>query len=648
MKNGLGLGTLVILAAGCAGGSSVKESAKRPQAGQRCGVKKAEANPKPLRRPGEPSSALALARKGTRTFAYVANADDNTLRTIDIDKKEELAKTSLPGTPAHVLVLSDGRVAVTLKDKSRLLLLQPDKKFKLTKLCSTETAAEPFALTTSNEEKSLLVTSGWGRALSQFSTADLKQEHSTALPREPRAVVVSNDGKTAFVSHVVGGKLSAIDLQGGSLGTPKNVSISPKDFDDRSRKLFARFRGAEPTKSRQIACQGYALAKSSAGGSRVWAPQVLVDPGDPEVKSFGYGDGMGAAEVPSVAVIDAVKRRADKQSVRAVREHHHRERPPCLLPRAAAFHHDKKRLLVACLGIDSVVEYDTTKASPRDAERRRFAVASGPLGLALDEKSNRAVVWSQFDQTVGIIDLNLAPILKEGELEKPSVTHLALSRSASQAQLGNLELGRKLFFATSNHQISSDGRACASCHPDGREDSLTWATPMGPRQTPMLAGRLAKTAPFGWDGKGRSVAAHLDHTFQRLGGMGLSRHEKSALIAYVASLPSPLPLSSSSRTLVARGKKIFHSARAACGTCHAGGTGSDRQLHDVKSAKAIDTQKRFDTPSLKFIAGTAPYFHDGRYRSLDELVQGVDGTMGHTAHLSKEDRRALIAYLETL
>jgi hypothetical protein len=53
-----------------------------------------------------------------------------------------------------------------------------------------------------------------------------------------------------------------------------------------------------------------------------------------------------------------------------------------------------------------------------------------------------------------------------------------------------LTRSRALFHETDDFRLSADGRACASCHPDGREDGLTWATPDGPRQTIMLAGRI--------------------------------------------------------------------------------------------------------------------------------------------------------------
>jgi cytochrome c peroxidase len=55
----------------------------------------------------------------------------------------------------------------------------------------------------------------------------------------------------------------------------------------------------------------------------------------------------------------------------------------------------------------------------------------------------------------------------------------------------------------------------------------------------------------------------------------------------------------------------------------------------------------FDTPSLRFVGGTGPYFHDGRFETLEALLKQSDGTMGHTKGLSQDDIRALVAYLET-
>src|SRR6185436_7284957 len=85
-----------------------------------------------------------------------------------------------------------------------------------------------------------------------------------------------------------------------------------------------------------------------------------------------------------------------------------------------------------------------------------------------------------------------------------------------------------------------------------------------------------------------------------------------------------------------------------CATCHEGGGGTDQAAHDVKSGDIDEASLKFDTPSLRYVGVTAPYFHDGRYSTLDELLVASDGKMGHTAGLSTDDRRALSAYLESL
>jgi cytochrome c peroxidase len=99
---------------------------------------------------------------------------------------------------------------------------------------------------------------------------------------------------------------------------------------------------------------------------------------------------------------------------------------------------------------------------------------------------------------------------------------------------------------------------------------------------------------------------------------------------------------------VARGNEIFHSAAAACSTCHSGPSATDNEKHDVQSKTAADKNGNFNTPSLRFVGGGGPYFHDGRYKTLRQLLTDADRKMGHTAQLSNDDLEALEAYLRTL
>jgi len=100
---------------------------------------------------------------------------------------------------------------------------------------------------------------------------------------------------------------------------------------------------------------------------------------------------------------------------------------------------------------------------------------------------------------------------------------------------------------------------------------------------------------------------------------------------------------------VTHGDTLFHDKETGCSSCHLDDDlSTDHATHDVRSATPFDTLPKFDTPSLRFIGRTAPYFHDGRYPTLLALLKGADGTMGHTKHLSDADLEDLSAYLSTL
>jgi cytochrome c peroxidase len=160
----------------------------------------------------------------------------------------------------------------------------------------------------------------------------------------------------------------------------------------------------------------------------------------------------------------------------------------------------------------------------------------------------------------------------------------------------------------------------------------------------MLAGRLdPMTQPYGWQGDAETVQAHLEQTLRRLGGRGMNEGELEALVAYCQEMDVPRTDVAPRAELVNRGSELFHDETVGCAVCHTeAGRGSDGARHRVGSGPELET------PSLTFVAGTAPYFHDGRYATLDELLRKSKGTMGWGAHLGDEDLRALEAYLLTL
>jgi len=183
---------------------------------------------------GRQGSAVVLARLGTTTLAYAADEDDDAIHTFDVGAASELAVTPLPGPPAQLLVLADGRVAATLRRQNRVVLLEPGEHAgaPLEVLCEAATAAEPWGLGATPDGARIVVTSAWGHTLTVLDAGSLETVARVDLPREPRGVLVDDDGRRAFVTHLVGGRVSVVDLARD--GQPvHDVALIPDDPEPR-------------------------------------------------------------------------------------------------------------------------------------------------------------------------------------------------------------------------------------------------------------------------------------------------------------------------------------------------------------------------------------------------------------------------------
>ena len=653
--------------------TTAKRSSKAPpvDVGD-CAAEPAGDAPRALDRTGV-GGAVALADWGDRTVAFVADEGEAQLVVVDVDAARVLGTHDLEGAPSAVAVSDGGRIYVTLVDRASVVVVLggADASAPMVTACRRKTVLEPRGLAIGPGSAPLVVVGAAEAELALLDPSTLEERGRLDLPREPRAVALVDDGRKAVVSHAVGSVASVIDVRDLDVDSVPLLSrhdhelrelakkVDEEVGDDEGegvqakvREILAEFETTIEDESRRYggrrrAVQGYAVAATTKPAGRVLLPQVLVDSGGPDRRTDGYGEPHGVTEVPSVAVIDASLGVAMQSSLRLDHRMTYRndDQPErCLLPRAAAIDDESGTLLVACLGSDTVVAYDALAPEPARAERRRWRVAAGPIGVAVDRFDRRAVVWSKFDRVLSVLSLGEGMAASGGDAR--SIRRVEVGRGDRRSL--ELVLGESLFHATNDARIARDGRACASCHPDGRDDGLVWSTPDGARRTPILAGRLEGTAPYGWDGSDRDFDAHVNEALRRLGGVGgLWSLEQRAILRYLESL-SPVTVAAKETPKTRRGQQIFASQQAGCAGCHVGPRHQDGALHDVGSATRADRAPRFDTPSLRFVGRGGPYFHDGRYPTLAALLSDEARKMGHTRHLSAADREALVAYLETL
>ena len=99
-----------------------------------------------------------------------------------------------------------------------------------------------------------------------------------------------------------------------------------------------------------------------------------------------------------------------------------------------------------------------------------------------------------------------------------------------------------------------------------------------------------------------------------------------------------------------RSREVFQSEKAACVVCHAGPRYTDRQIHDVGLGSAKDKYQGFNTPSLVDVFRKVRLLHDGRAKSLEEVLTGDHNPMQVTGkgELSPDELKDLVEFLKTL
>jgi cytochrome c peroxidase len=95
-----------------------------------------------------------------------------------------------------------------------------------------------------------------------------------------------------------------------------------------------------------------------------------------------------------------------------------------------------------------------------------------------------------------------------------------------------------------------------------------------------------------------------------------------------------------------RGRQLFRNDRVSCAKCHPAPLYTDLHAHDVGSRGESDERATFDTPTLVEAWRTAPYLHDGRYATIEQLL--TEGNHGRANKLSAEELADLAQFVLSL
>jgi cytochrome c peroxidase len=125
------------------------------------------------------------------------------------------------------------------------------------------------------------------------------------------------------------------------------------------------------------------------------------------------------------------------------------------------------------------------------------------------------------------------------------------------------------------------------------------------------------------------------------------------LHAYLVSLrpePNPSLRAGGVLTEAARRGKIVFEGKAECSGCHPGPYFTDLKSHKVGTLDPTEPDAQYDTPALIEAYRTAPYLHDGRARTLREVLtkHNAGDQHGKTTGLTEQEITDLETYLLSL
>ncbi len=541
----------------------------------------------------------------------------------------------------------------------------------------------------------------------------------------PHDVVLSGDRQVAYVTLYGSGKVARMSVTDASIGAPSYVDVGPTPaalaINGADDKLFIT-RFISPNSGgeiQQVTISNGTMTKTP--NAITLLPDTAADPED-GTSSRGlpnYLAGIVIDPYHEYAYVTAKKDNIYRGKWSDGKELNHDNTVRAMVtrinlttnmedpnfrididdssqPTAMAFSPRGDYLFITMQGNNHVRVLDLYSRKPAG----KMATDLAPQGLHFDPDPLKEVLYVNCltDRTMNYFSLKSA--LATGQFPTSPLASLPTSPPPVDATLLAAFEGKKIFYNANDERMGQESYlSCASCHQDGGHDGRVWdfsgLRGEGLRNTTTLRGKAGMGhGNLHWSGNFDAVQDFQTVIQGHFGGSGFTSTDLDKLAAYVTSLGSSTieksPHREASGNLTAQallGKALFNGTTPSvngkslsCTTCHTPSHGfNDSQLgnlsdtsflHDIGTLKPSSgkrltfTLPGIDTPTLLGIHASAPYLHDGRAATLEDvfavgnyLASAVTPEVG-SAHnisgnsngynLSSPEVASLIAYLKQL
>ncbi len=575
------------------------------------------------------------------------------------------AATGLAGYrgPTDVVLTSDGRYLISVNQISETVSLIDAVQRRV--LSEVKLSGRPSTLSLIDDQSMLVSCSHAGTVeMLRITDAGLASAKSFRVGFEPLGLAVDPQSRQAYVALVASGEVAQLDLESGNV--KGKVAVGP----------WPRYLTLSPDRTR--------LAVGASGDGRVYVIdtakfEVLYD----EALSGGINLGhMQASRDGKYAYVPWMIYRTNPINVRNIQlgwvlasriarvrldGSAYREAISLDVPRLAiadphglAITPNEHRLAVTASGTHELLVYRLQDlpfegaGGPGDLiDRRllndpdmfyRIELGGRPMGLAIAADNRTAYVANYLQDAIQVVDIESRQVLDP----------IALGKQPEQT----LEhKGMAIFY--DGRRSLDQWYSCHTCHYNGGINSRAMDTEndgsVDTFKTVLPLESLSQTKPWTWHGWQEDIHNAMVRSFTKtMQGPPINDQDVKAIVAYLNTLnapTSPYRNADGSYTEAAlRGEAVFKSDKARCSQCHSGPLFTDNEIHDVGLGSEKDRYSGYNTPMLAGLYRKVRYLHDGRTRSLEQLLkeyhspQKVSGSEA----LSDQEVEDLIAYLKSL
>lgn len=561
----------------------------------------------PAEKPG--AVPLPAATRGPVRIAFepggalvaVTESDTGTLAVLEARSGAFRRRIETGGTRPRGVALAPGGLAVVANSYSGSVAALDTATG--TRRALLPLRGEPSEVVLSRDGKYAFVSLAQLNEVAVLELPELRLARRVPVGRRPSAMALTPDGQKLLVANLQGGDVSVVDTE--SFQETRRISLTGVNL----RGISVSPDGAYAFVTGQIP----ANTRATAEPLDIWTNTVffLDLRSERSVGAEGWIDFPGAPSPDPDGIV-------------------------ALAPDQVA---------VSIAGSDEVLRVRTPGPHLRTYDpviEQRRTVGARPRAVALSPDRRQVWIANELDSTLSVLDASTWKPVRRIQLGTPPEADPTLA-------------GRYLF---GNARFTRGGQfTCDSCHPGGNTDGLDWEFVHVPddlerRNSRNLRGGITKTAPFRWSGHDAKLR---DFLREEITGLLRGPEPPEAALASVERLIERLqmpvnPYRGEDGQFTAealRGKALFE-GKAGCANCHsgerAGGAGLSAWIGTTAPNRSLDV------PHLYGAYDSAPYLHDARAATLEEIFQRWNPQKRHgNAHLlDAAELAAVLRYVREL